>query len=200
MKRLLLHVTDLDGFVWYYRLEDMSVDEMRARLLRQSEPNRQMLAGTAFHSVLENPPDALDVVERNGFKFRFDCDAEIVLPQSREIRSNKEYDIDGIIVTLTGKYDGASLPEITDHKLTFKPNPEIYLNAYQWKAYLSIFNADVFKYYIYSASDSGDEIVIKDVSTLKMYRYPEMEQDLTHGIRQLTNFIKEYVPEMVQHG
>lgn len=192
------HVTDLDALLWYRRIEGMPLEDIRGRLLRTKEPNEQMKMGTAWHSILENPPDEIDTIEKDGFTFKVECDCHLLLPQIREIRAEKDYPIDNYTVALTGGTDGITANLVTDHKLTFKPNPETYFDSYQWRAYLDIFGADVFQYYIYSARQDRKtgEIVIYDISPMSMYRYPEMVEDLTSGIRDLVGFCKEWVPEL----
>ena len=195
--RATFHCTDLDSMLWYRKLEEMTVDEMRGRLLRTEPANEKMAMGTAWHSVLENPPEEICEIEMNGYKFRIDCDAEICLPQIREVRANAAYEIDGATVTLTGKVDGITGATITDHKLTFRENLETYCDSYQWRAYLDIFGADRFDYIIYEAAEKNGVIVVKNISVISMYRYPEMRQDLMEGVRDLLGFVKEHVPEMI---
>lgn len=195
--RATFHVTDLESWRWYNLMESRTKDEFIGGLLRTEPPNEKMLMGTAWHSILENPPDVIDTVERDGFTFIVECDGEIILPQIREIRATKEYDVDGCTVTLTGGCDGITAYEVGDHKLTFRPNPENYMDSYQWRAYLDIYNADIFKYFIYHGYQKGNTVTIKDYSTMNMYRYPRMVDDLLVGVRGLLGFVKEYVPELI---
>lgn len=189
-----LHVTDLDSWVWFKKIESMPTEEMVGRLLRTEPPNDNMRRGTAWHDILENPPDTIEAVERDGFKFIVDCDAEITLPQIREIREKKAYCASGVEVTLSGKCDGITANIVKDHKFTFKPNPENYLESFQWKAYLDIFDADVFEYIIYHGYARGNMVTIKNVSTMRLYRYPGMVDDILSGVSELIEFIKVYVP------
>lgn len=198
MPKITFHVTDLDSLVWFKRIEDMTTAELVARLRRESAPNDKMLIGTAFHKMLENPPDELNEVTQDGFTFRIDCDAEIILPQVREIRATKEYHIGGLDVTLTGGCDGITGTKVYDHKLTFRPEPENYFQSYQWRAYLDIYNADSFTYYLYHAIEDGDKISIKEVSQLDMYRYPGMVEDLEDGILEMVEFAREHLPEKIE--
>lgn len=195
---MLVNVTNLDQLLWWRKLEDMSLDDFLSRLRRESAPSRQMEIGTAWHKVLENPPaDDFSVVDQDGFQFDIQCDAQIVLPQVREIRAEKSYDIAGTRVTLTGGCDGISGNVVTDHKLTARPDPEKYMDSYQWRAYLEIFGADVFEYVLYHAKDEGEWIVIRDVAPFRFYRYPEIERDLVAGIRDYVDFCREHMPEAV---
>ena len=193
---MLFRVTDLDNLLWYHKLDDMSVDDVRARLLRTESPNEKMAIGTAWHSILENPPDIIDTVTKDGYTFKVECESQISLPQIREIRANKEYTIDGEMITLSGGCDGISGNIITDHKLTFNENVETYFDSYQWRTYLDIFNADEFIYWIYAANQKGNDITINHISSIKMFRYPEMVDDVKKGIRDLVTFVKQHVPEL----
>lgn len=193
-----VHVTDLDQLLWFRRIEDMTTEELISRLRRESPPNRAMAMGTAWHSILENPPsDELLAVERDGFTFLIECDADIELPQVREIRAEKTYMVDGVLVTLTGGCDGITGNVVTDHKLTARPDPEKYLDSYQWRAYLDIYGADVFEYILYHALDreKDGQVIIKDVMPFRFYRYPEMASDLISGIRDFVEFAKAHLPE-----
>lgn len=197
MKRIIFHTTDLDSFQWYKRIESMTKDEMVGRLLRTELPNEQMLMGTAWHAILEDPPNEIEAAIRDGFTFKVDCDCKLELPIIKEIRTEKEYQIDDVIATITGKCDGINGNRIDDHKLTFKPNPENYFTSCQWRSYLDMFNADSFRYIIYSARKRGKVVTIYDVSEMRLYRYPEMIADLTASIAELLAFVKEHAPQLI---
>ena len=210
MKSVKLHVTDLDSFSWYQKLDNMTDEEMRNRLLRLEPAKEIMNMGTAWHSVMEEATKWHSIVNipfsvftkamKGGFTFHIECDSEIVLPQVCEIRAQKVYCVDGYQVTLTGKTDGITGNKIDDHKLTFNPQPENYLEAFQWRAYLDIFNADIFEYIIYSAKQDEKSITIYDISKIKLYRYPKMINDIETGIRNLLEFVKNRVPEMIERN
>lgn len=193
--KTLFHVTDLDSMIWYHKMESMTLEEMRGRLLRTSEPSEKMSIGSAWHKILENPPDIIETIEIDGIKFKVECESTITVSQVKEIRATKEYLVDGVQVILTGGCDGISGNKITDHKLTFRPDPENYMESFQWRAYLDIYGADVFEYIIYPAIEKKGVIIIRDISTMTLYRYPEMEEDLKEGIRDLLNFCKDHVQE-----
>lgn len=193
-----LHVTDLEQWRWYNLMEAKTKEDLVGSLLRTEPPNDKMMMGTAWHSILENPPDVIDEVEKDGFVFKVECDGEIFLPQVREIRATKDYVVDDCVVTLTGGCDGITAYEVGDHKLTFRPNPENYLESYQWRAYLDIYDADVFKYFIYHGVQKGKTVSIKDFSTMKMYRYPNMFEDIMVGVRGLLGFVNDHVPELIK--
>jgi hypothetical protein len=197
MDRIKIHTTDIESFRWYQQIESMTADEMISRLLRTEPENEKMRLGTLWHEIMEGKPDEITSIQRDGYTFEVTFDYEIEFPEICEIRTSKTYIIDGIEVSVTGKCDGITGNRVDDHKLTFRPNPDNYLESFQWKSYLDMFNADRFRYIIYAAKQKGKVISINDISTLEVYRYPAMVDDLVSGIRQLVNFIVGYVPQMV---
>lgn len=201
MRRIRLSATDLDGWLWYNRIEKMTPDDLIARLRKECRENDRMKIGSAWHSVLENPPDSevIKLVYNGGYTFSIDCEAIIQLPQIREIKLTKDIVVNDILVTLVGKADAVDGNTIADHKLTFRPNPEAYFDAYQWKVYLSIFNADRFYYHIFSAKNGKENcnIIINDYSSMVLYRYPEMEDDIYSGLSELLEFIEKNAPDLI---
>lgn len=191
-----LHVTDLDQLLWFRKLENMTTEELVSRLRREAPPNRAMAMGTAWHSILEEPQeDELLMVKRDGFTFIVEADACLTLPQVREIRAEKTYIVDGIPVTLTGGCDGISGTVVYDHKLTARPDPEKYFDSYQWRAYMDIFDAEIFRYVLWHAKDDGDSILIRSVDEFPVYRYPTMRDDLMVGLHEFVQFAREHLPE-----
>jgi len=165
-----------------------------------------MSKGTAFHSALEKAATGnYSTVSANGYTFAFTCDAEIVLPKTREIRMSKDYG--GIIVS--GQCDGIAGRVIDDHKTSHQFDAEDHLEGWQHKFYLDIFDADVFRWHVWvmnelkvecncpSPFDKGDysgdfcplhglpeyrrdpakAYNVREYHLLKQYRYPELEGD-----------------------
>jgi hypothetical protein len=198
-----ISASDLDQLLWFRRIEDMTTDDLIKRLRREEPPNRMMKVGTAFHSILEQPPeDELVCVERDGFNFIIECDGEVELPQMMEVKTERHYTIDGIDVTLVSKPDGIDGNVVKEYKLTAKPKPENYFDSYQWRAYLDAYSADIVEYMIFHAKDlgedKGNQIIIKDVSPFRLYRYPGMRDDLIAGIREFVEFARIHLPERLE--
>lgn len=190
-----LHATELDQ-LRYWRETELPLEEIIARLRRELGPTLSMQAGTAWHSVLENPPaDTLEYIERGGFEFQIDAEAEILLPQITELRAERTYLVDGCEVTMSGRVDGLSGNVVYDHKLTENADAEYRFVALQWRAYLSLFSADAFEYVLYQANFDKLPIRIFDVSKLRLYRYPEMEADLLDALREFVEFARVHLPE-----
>lgn len=189
-----LRVSELDQFR-YYANSEMTAQELQQRLRGEVPASRKMDAGTAWHAVLENPPAEVDVIESQGFTFRVECDATLRLPQVREIRAERTYCIDGEPVTLSGGCDGITALLVGDHKLTERPDVERYAQAYQWRAYLELFNATAFDYWLWHAAEKDGVFVIRDMHAVRFWRYPEMHDDLMAGLRDFVEFARFFLPE-----
>jgi len=122
--------------------------------------------------------------------FVFDCDFQLPIPQFREQRRFKDYGE----LRVTGKTDALTGKRMADYKLIIdhQVEGEQYMDSYQWRFYLDIFDADVFDYFIFQAEEVGASVQaempgrttglanilrIKDVHKITMYRYPDLHQD-----------------------
>lgn len=192
-------VTNLDALAYYRASESKSLKELLAELRKEAEPSPEMRAGTAFHYVLEHAQagDSLDEFENDGFRFAFMFDESIALPPVRELFGSKVFEVDGVEVELRGKVDGLDGKTVWDHKLTKRFDVEKYANAFQWRAYLSIFNCDHFRYSVFvRGNPRGDKpIPLNDFHALDFYRYPDLELDLVEGIRDFVRFAQVHLPE-----
>lgn len=197
-------VTDVDQLAYFRASEgeerELSLDELRERLMHRQPPGPDQRAGTAFHAVLEHthPGQELTVVERDGFTFVFDLEGELTLPSVRELKGEREYEIAGELVTLVCKVDAFTGARVDDHKLTGRFEAERYADAFQWRANLSIFGADEFRYNVFENYDRDGRRVIHKLHPLTFYRYPELEHDVLNQLRDFVEFVKAYVPEYGQ--
>lgn len=196
---LSLSVTDLDAFRRYREMEEMTLAELLRQLRREDGPNEAMLAGTALHSILETSAnDELVSVQRNGFSFRFNLEAEISLAPIRELSGRRDYQINGETVTLRGRVDEMDGITITDHKLTKNFDAQRYADRYQWRCYLSIFGASRFVYNLFigekaGESDLGIEWDVYDFHRLTFYRYPELESDVERELSRYVEFAQRHL-------
>lgn len=160
--------------------------------------------GTAFHLALEQIGTGnYSTASANGYTFAFNCDAEVVLPKTREIRLSKDYG--GIIVT--GKCDAIAGRQIDDHKTTSQFSAEDHLEGWQHKFYLDIFDADVFRWHCWvmklMKEDPNEGIDdglyhgpshatipynVYEYHLLTQYRYPELEADCANLAHEFRDF------------
>lgn len=206
MDAIRISATDIDALRFYMHppIPEMEIEleELLARLRRQQPPTPAMLAGTALHKALE----LAAVGDYPGFKvdgytFSFETDAEIDLPAVREIKGFREYVIDGCAVTLVGKVDGIHGKRIDDHKLTERFDAEKYLDSYQWRIYLEVFDADEFRWNIFEGRptiEGGQDYIIRAVHPLGMRRYPGIDEDVERELSRFVSFAREHLPEKFQ--
>ena len=202
-----LHVTDLDNWVKYIEPElevfEMSDAEFRARLLRQTEPKPIMLAGTAFHALLEKAKtgDEFTAVQQDGFEFTFAHGLDpIVLPEKREASYEATYATPSGPVILMGRLDGITGIEVTDYKLTFGQfDAERYARSLQWRAYLTLTGAKKFRYLVFQAKEPDDagHVWVYAAHELVFWGYPEMAAEVRQRVVELAAYVAERVPEMV---
>jgi hypothetical protein len=155
-----------------------------------SKPTELMSKGTAFHKALETVGEGeYSTVTADGYTFAFTCDAEVVLPKTREIRMSKDYG--GIIVS--GQCDGIAGRVIDDHKTVSQFDAEHHLEGWQHRFYLDIFDADAFRWHCWEMRELRDDPGAYEVYAyhlLTQYRYPELEADcvrLAHEFRDFAN-------------
>ena len=211
-----LSVSDIDLYRRYLdEDEDMTLEQCLAQLRREAEMPSYVKAGSAFHKILERcSVGEVTRCELDGFKFRFDIDTSIVLPEIRELRGELDIMTSVGPVTLVGKVDNMDLA-IHDIKLAMGFNPEKYLASYQWRCYLMMFNAWKFVYDVFTYDEKdilapgskksgpnrkviGTEYVVNDYHELAMYAYPDMQRDVLRQVDEFARFVAEYMPEKLQ--
>lgn len=133
-----------------------------------------MRAGTAFHRALETASDGEhDALYANGYRFILP-DGTLRLPTIRELRAQKDYGP----LTVSGCVDAIRGRIVTDHKTTGRCDPERYLDGYQWRFYLDIFDADVFEWAIYEIRELDPMVYeVSDPQFLRQFRYPGLHDD-----------------------
>jgi hypothetical protein len=165
-----------------------------------------MLAGTAFHKLLELAPAEVstDRAEVNGHVFTFAGDFTVALSPIRELRASRTYTVDGEPVTITGQVDEIEGNRIVDHKTTGRFDPERYLEGYQWRLYLEIFGADVFRWNVFElhqiesepASAYGFEsppprYEVTALHRLEQCRYPGLGPDCQSLVERFARYVRE---------
>lgn len=181
--------THIDQYRYYKQSEDMSLDALLERLTPTAKPTEAMKIGTAFHTILETLEGELSAVEQDGYTFNFALDADIALPDIKEIKATKDYD--GI--TVVGKVDAVSGGVIDDHKTASQFNPDSYFDSVQWKIYLDIFQAEKFRYNVFTRYvDKQGIINIRALDIFPLYRYPDLEDDVERIVAEYAEFAERY--------
>ena len=164
--------------------EEPSLEQF-VRSITTDEPTEAMMAGTAFHAAIELAQDGEhNTFSAHGYTFHLP-DAEIELPDIREMRASKQYN--GL--TVTGKVDGLVGRSINDHKTTSRVDLDRYMEGYQWRFYLDIFGADAFTRHIFELKELEDKVYrVSAPQVLKAYRDPELATDCERMAAEFLEF------------
>ena len=196
-RTLRVSASDLDAFRRFMASDDIPLETLLAQLRRQLPPTPAMQAGTALHKALEHAPAGeFETLEANGHRFTFSADCELPLPDIREMKVTADRMIGDTLVTLVGMVDAVQGRTVTDHKFTGRFDPERFLNSYQWRVYLSLFDADWFVWWVYEARETGEQAYdVQHVHRLTAHRYPGMDDDLNRELSRFVDFAKDHLME-----
>lgn len=189
---MLTRVSNIETFRRWRNDEEATADDLIARLT-DFRPTEAMLAGTAFHKALEDAtPGEYAQLHAHGYTFLLP-DAEIALPDVRELRAFGQYGP----LRVTGQVDGIDGKRVEDHKTTATFRPDGYLEGCQWRFYLDIFNADVFRWNVFEiAPVKGQDKTyqVKPPQLLEQCRYPGLHDDCMDLARDFYDFAARYMP------
>lgn len=190
---MLFRVSEVESYRQFRADPDAELGKLLSWLRNEVPPSQPMLAGTAFHDVLEHAePGELATAESQGFKFIIEVDTRLALSPIRELRSSKQY----AGVTVTGKLDVLDGLRVEDHKTTGRFDPDRYLTGFQWRYYLSIFGAQVFRWNVFEMREvEPNTYLVHKLHRLEQCRYPAMESDCTELAADLEQFAQQYMPE-----
>jgi len=190
---MLARVSSIETFRRWRLDEEQDAADLVARLT-DFQPTEAMLAGTAFHKALEDAtPGEYDDLSANGYTFVLP-DSAIALPDIRELRAYGRY---GALV-VTGQVDGLHGKRVEDHKTTATFRPDGYLEGCQWRFYLDIFGADVFRWNVFEIAPMRDEdrvYTVKPPHVLEQYRYPGLHDDCMDLARDFHEFAASHLPD-----
>lgn len=192
-----ISVTELDAYRYYRDDEDADLEKLLRQLRREEPPTEAMLAGKAFHHVLEHADlGDISVAEHDGFRFRFDLNAAIVLPRVRELKGDMQVSTSVGPVVLVGVVDGLDV-SVRDYKLTARFDAERYAASYQWRCYLVMFDAYRFDYEVFVAKHDENSIdrVIYEHHRLTFFSYLGIRDDVMREVDEFARFVDEHLPE-----
>lgn len=198
-----ISVTELESYRYFKEREDMTVADLVADLRHEKPPTPQMEAGRAFALFMETARhDGIggDEATVDGWRFIFDVDAELELPDVRELKAEASFQTPSGPVTLVGKVDGLGGLTVHDQKLTEKWDAERYLDSLQWRAYLVMFKATTFVYDVFVGrydSKGAKKVTVTGYERMPFYAYPEMRRDVERAVTELAGVIARYLPERV---
>lgn len=200
---MTFRVSEVESFRQWQEDADADFALLLARMRGKGGETEAMRAGTAFHKALEDAPTGLEVevIEAMGHTFTFDGDFEIALPVIREVRASKVYMVDDEQITISGQLDTIEGKRVEDHKTTAQFNPDRYLEGYQWRLYLDIFEADRFRWNVFEIKQSKTDPLhwsVKAAHRLEQFRYPAMTADCQGLVTKLARFARTHLPERAE--
>lgn len=190
---MIFRVSECESFRQWRADEEAELSDLLARLRGEIPPSDAMLAGTAFHRALElaTVGEAAEL-EANGYRFTLDCDACLALPDVRELRASKAYGP----ITITGCVDVIHGLRIEDHKTTGRFDPDRYLDGYQWRFYLDIFGAKVFRWNVFEIREKAPRVYsVFAAHQLEQHAYQRMHDDCARLASDLHQFALTHMPE-----
>lgn len=193
---LSARVSHLEQFRICQKDEELSMEWLMHRIRGDEPASAAMQAGTAFHAAIEQLGEGeLGTLAFGDYRFDFNCDGVITLPQIRETRFEKQYGdllLNGTVDALLGK-------EITDYKTTSQFDPDRYMEGYQWRYYLDMTGCDSFCWKIFVLREFGPEkcYEITQCHTLRQKRYPGLHADCAKLARE---YVEVMGPQFAQHA
>lgn len=198
-------VSMLEAFRQWEQDEDAELDDLLAKLRGDWPESAAMAAGTAFHKALEEAPSGLtaDELVALGHRFTFAGDFTLPVTRIRELRGFKQYQVDGQSIIVTGQVDAIEGLRIEDHKTTGRFDPDRYLEGYQWRLYLDIFNCRRFRWNVFEIAElaSEDEVLAFEVRaqhTLEQFWYAELPLHCMGLVTRFARFVREHRAEIEQ--
>lgn len=192
-------VSEVESYRQFLADEEADHDAFLARMRGQVPPSDSMLAGTAFHHALElGVPGTQERIEIDGYMFQVDCAIDLTLPTIREVRLSRTYADARHAITVSGQVDGIDGMIVTDHKTTGQFDAERYLAGYQWRYYLDIWGADVFRWNVFELRPDPKLERVYTVTAfhrLVQYRYPGLRADCERLALDLAEFAAWNLPE-----
>lgn len=189
---MLARVSSIETFRRWQLDDDQTAEDLVARLT-DFQPTEAMLAGTAFHKALEDAtPGEYLQLQAHGYTFLLP-DAEIALPDIRELRTFGNYGS----LKVTGQVDALYGKRVEDHKTTASFRPDGYLEGCQWRFYLDLFGADVFRWNVFEITPvKGEDKTynVKPPQLLEQCRYPGLHDDCMQLAHDFYSFAAHHMP------
>ena len=186
-----------------YAPESELVDRIRrGQWVDDPETPWYMQAGTAWHRALSGEP-ADEVIEDNSQECLSRYGDYLFNPDDihagiaffgdglREMTSWRTWEVGGLKVQVEGTADHVHGLVVQDAKTKFSDtDPADYEQSLQWRAYLLIHHAEVFRYVMFNFKDPTEDgfLALKDIYHFNMWRYPDMERDVLEWLERFVDW------------
>ena len=194
---LAISVSHLALYKLWLHDDDLGLEWLLRRLRGEEPQTPAMAAGEALHAALEHSESGdASQLAYGDYRFYIRCDAEIELPQARELKIEKRY---GDLL-VRGRVDGLIGRQVIDYKTTAQFDADRLLESPQWKFYLDMLDADDFLWKIFVMGPFADfseagrllhTYQIYQVHELRQYRYQGLEDDCQQLAADFWGFARE---------
>lgn len=173
--------------------------ELIDSIMGEDEVSWQMKAGTAWHAALESNAKCSHDGNRVHYgDFSFDAEQveramARVGPGRFEVPGCRQYTTPRGVVKLTARADHIAGLVCTDSKTCFSgPDARDYEQKLQWRVYMAVHGVTVFRYLLWDARQPDDAgfIDFKGVTEVRMYRYPEVEDDVRYWVERFADWAR----------
>ena len=190
MRKVVLHVTDVDSYLWDRRNDCLDAEKWARKLSDVGDDGTpQMRRGIKFAEEMEE-------FQKTGEWprhpiHRFTCDAGVPRCDRTEYRLRQQIcEVGNDRILLSGKVDGLCGDVVVDWKTTEKQvDWEKYADAFQWRAYLSLVPfAKEFRYHVFRVRRSRQFVG----------RYDVVEHQVMAGLRRYRGLLQDVITPAVQ--
>lgn len=197
MRDLRISVTTLEQFRLYLKDTFVTEESLLASIRGEFKPTRPMLLGTAFHAILETPNECRrgdGTYTAEGIVFPADVVEPCLEVFDRsgvfEVKLPKVYHVDGREMTVVAKADQLVGRESVENKTKWSAfYIDNYMDSYQWRFYLDIFEASRVKYNVFCISENAGGFRLNSIEQFSMYPYPALQRDCYNLLRHFVEFV-----------
>ena len=183
---LKTRVSRLESFRRCVQTEYGNEAELIAAIQGKESPNWMMERGTEFHRLLAGKKGKRDL------RYLFlasdvQSAGEYIGKGLHEVTGRRIFDLGSESLEVRGTADWICGSVIQDAKTkTSSPDPRDYESSLQWRFYLAIHEADVFRYNLFYFTDPDERgwSRLQEVVSVNFWRYPSLEQDCREWCRR----------------
>lgn len=198
-----ISVTDIDAYLYWRDQPDMTLADLRARLMHTDPPSIQMAIGKALHAAVETAAlgaVVLSVDVGDGISLAVERPLALEGWPVRECKLEVPIDVPGFgQVLLVGRVDATDGQTVMDIKTTSRFDPEKLFDAYQWRFYLWMTGAKRFVWDVFEISDplvrAPGVYRVTGQHRLEQWAYPGMEDHCLAMLQEFCGVVREALPE-----
>ena len=187
----MTRVTKLQAFNLFRSADWFDSDRLIEQLSDKQEENERMRLGTTFHSMIENRP-----LIYPDHPFSYDSIKPInslAVDSAREVEGSLTIELEQCNLIVSGHADAITGSTVIDYKTSTKePDLDMYIDSYQWRFYLWMFDARCFKYEFFRLKEDKKTGLynVEHLTPVKLYRYAGLELDCINLAQDYVNTLE----------